>query len=195
MTVNIRQESRKRRIFSPGSGTWAEADDGKPFYNLELMRYYDQLRTFPGAPTSRAPRTIQRALRKEYAAAAVEDRWVPHGGRVDAGKEPDDIRTGPRRLEPGLDGAVSSRRAFLSLLADPAYGSLMPYKMMALKVVNVPVSGEVVIPEMRAVVGALCLFLAVGWIRLPGGNKDGARGITEPRGQLLRDAFLVSSPC
>src|SRR5215213_6933045 len=29
---------------------WAEADDGKPVYMLNLMRYYDELRPFPGAP-------------------------------------------------------------------------------------------------------------------------------------------------
>jgi hypothetical protein len=88
-----------------------------------------------------------------------------------------------------------SRRAFLSLLADPAYGPLQPYKMMALKVVIVPVSGEVVIPEMRAVVG--------GALPLPGGGLDpGCPGeirtahweSLEPGVQLLRDAFLVSSP-
>src|SRR5262249_41977610 len=29
---------------------WAEADDGKPVYMLNLMRFYPQLRSFPGAP-------------------------------------------------------------------------------------------------------------------------------------------------
>src|SRR5512135_2383787 len=30
---------------------WAEADDGKPVYMLNLMRYYDPPRTHPGGPT------------------------------------------------------------------------------------------------------------------------------------------------
>jgi hypothetical protein len=30
--------------------TWAEADDGKPFFNLNLIRYYPENRTWPGAP-------------------------------------------------------------------------------------------------------------------------------------------------
>jgi hypothetical protein len=65
-----------------------------------------------------------------------------------------------------------SRRAFLSLVADPAYGPIEPYKTMALKVVLTPVSGNRVTPDMRAVVGGalLCLFLAVGWIRAARGN-------------------------
>jgi hypothetical protein len=29
---------------------WAEADDGKPFYMLNLMRYYPELQRFPGTP-------------------------------------------------------------------------------------------------------------------------------------------------
>ena len=30
--------------------TWMENDDGKPFYMLNLMRYYSDLRRLPGAP-------------------------------------------------------------------------------------------------------------------------------------------------
>ena len=29
---------------------WAEADDGKPFYMFNLIHFFPQLRTFPGAP-------------------------------------------------------------------------------------------------------------------------------------------------
>ena len=60
-----------------------------------------------------------------------------------------------------------SRRAFLSLLADPAYAPNMPYKLIALYLALVPVSGDVVIPDLRSVVGAtlLGLFLAIGWFR------------------------------
>src|SRR5437764_10008330 len=30
---------------------WAEADDGKPVFMLNLMRYYDRVRHYPGAPS------------------------------------------------------------------------------------------------------------------------------------------------
>jgi hypothetical protein len=33
--------------------TWAEADDGRPFYMLNLMRYYPELRRFPDNPSFR----------------------------------------------------------------------------------------------------------------------------------------------
>ena len=44
-----------------------------------------------------------------------------------------------------------SRRAFLRLLADPAYGPVEPYKKMAVELVLVPVSGEVVLPAIPKV--------------------------------------------
>jgi hypothetical protein len=59
-----------------------------------------------------------------------------------------------------------NRRAFLSLVADPAYAPFVPYKFMALEIVLVPVSGEVRVPDLRLVVGGglLILFLTVGWV-------------------------------
>jgi hypothetical protein len=80
--------------------------------------------------------------------------------------------------EPALDDwsralvvRYPSRRDFLNLMADPAYGPLEPYKTMALKVVLVPVSGDLVLPDLRFVVGAalLVVFLVAGWIRAAGG--------------------------
>jgi len=35
---------------------WAENDDGRPVYMLNLMRFFDQLRPFPGAPVTGTPR-------------------------------------------------------------------------------------------------------------------------------------------
>jgi len=42
-----------------------------------------------------------------------------------------------------------------------------PYKFIALEIDLVPVSGEMVIPDLRVIVGAslLALFLAVNWFR------------------------------
>src|SRR5262249_23267234 len=74
---------------------------------------------------------------------------------------------------PALDGwgrvvivRYPNRRAFLSLLADPAYAPLGPSKFLALEFVWVPVAGGLRVPDLRLVVGGglLVLFLAVGWI-------------------------------
>ena len=147
---------------------WAEADDGKPVYMLNLMRYYDELRKFPGAPNFQGNPEESNTHYEKHATRML----LKIGGYLMVG--------GPTQgknlmtYEPDLDDwsrvlvvRYPSRRAFLSLLADPAYGPIEPYKVMALKVVLTPVSGQQVIPDMRAVVGGalLCLFLAVGWIR------------------------------
>jgi hypothetical protein len=60
-----------------------------------------------------------------------------------------------------------SRRAFLELLADPDYAPIEPYKFMALEVVLVPVTAELLVPDLRVLVGGLLLtgYLAVGWVR------------------------------
>ena len=70
-----------------------------------------------------------------------------------------------------------SRRAFLSLLADPAYAPYEPYKFMALEIALVPISGDVVIPDLRWIVGGILtvLFLLVGWIRTARGKPQGRR--------------------
>ena len=60
-----------------------------------------------------------------------------------------------------------SRRAVLELFADPAYAPFEPYKMMALQVVLVPTQGDMVVPELRWLLGGvlLLLFMAIGWLR------------------------------
>ena len=60
-----------------------------------------------------------------------------------------------------------SRRAFLSLVCDPAYLQIAPYKFAALKLDLLPLEPETVIPDPRwlAAGGSLIVFLAVGWFR------------------------------
>ncbi len=49
------------------------------------------------------------------------------------------------------------RRAFFELLSDPDYPKVLPYKLAALKVVLLPMHDELVVPDLRWVVGALLL--------------------------------------
>lgn len=152
---------------------WAEADDGKPVYMLNLMRHYDQLRTFPGTPDFQGTPEQSNALyEKRTTRMLFKLGGYPMVGGPTQGKN---LMT----YEPELDDwsrvlmvRYPSRRAFLSLVADPEYGPIEPYKIMAMKVVLTPVSGEIVIPDMRAVLGGalLSLFLAVGWIRAARGK-------------------------
>jgi hypothetical protein len=60
-----------------------------------------------------------------------------------------------------------SRRAFLDLVTDPAYAPAAPYKLMALDVVLVPSTGEIVLPNLWLAAGVVLLlvFATTCWIR------------------------------
>lgn len=144
-------------------------DDGRPFYMLNLMRYYPQLQTLPGVSASFAG-TPQQSN------AYYEDQVMPmllgRGGYPAYGGEihernilsPEDELNDWQRL---LLIRYPSRRAFMSLMSDPAYAPLAPYKLRALKVVLTPSQPELVLPSLNLALGAfsLLLFTAFGWRR------------------------------
>jgi hypothetical protein len=44
-----------------------------------------------------------------------------------------------------------SRRTFLKLASDPSYAPIEPYKFMALEIDLVPVSGDMLVPDLRLI--------------------------------------------
>lgn len=147
---------------------WALADDGRPVYMLNLMRYYAQLRRFDGAPRfDGTPEQSNTLYESEVMPLLLKAGGYP----LIAGSTQGSNVLGHA---PALDDwsrvlvvRYPSRRAFLDLMTDPAYAPIESYKMMALQVVLTPVRGELVIPELRWVVAAaaLVLFLLVAWLR------------------------------
>jgi hypothetical protein len=147
---------------------WLENDDGKPFYMLNLMRYYSELRRFPGAPEFKGSPEESNA-RYEMAARFM---LLKLGGFPLFAGTPQ----GKNLLEhdPALDAwsrlllvRYPSRRAFMKLLSRPEYHDIEPYKIMALQVVLTPATPQLVLPSVSLVVGGICLvvFLAIGWAR------------------------------
>jgi hypothetical protein len=67
-----------------------------------------------------------------------------------------------------------SRRTFLKLASDPSYAPMEPYKFMALEIDLVPISGDMLVPDLRLIVGGslLVLFLAVNWLRAARHEKN-----------------------
>ncbi len=147
---------------------WAEADDGKPVYMLNLMRLYPQLRTFPGTPEFHGtPEEANAIYEKGVAMMLFKRAGYPMVGGRAQGKNLLEVPAALDNWSRVVVVRYPSRRAFLSLLADPAYAPYAPYKLMALETALVPVSRALAIPDLRLVVGAILviLFLAVGWIR------------------------------
>ncbi len=149
---------------------WAEADDGQPFYMLNLMRHHRTLRQFPGSlPFDGSPVDANN-----YYENKTLPMLVTNGGSLPFGSATHGqalIPVGADRDQDDWTRALvvryTSRRAFLALLSDPAYAKVAPYKMMALDVLLVPTSGDIVLPDPRVMLGAilLCLFLLAGWLR------------------------------
>jgi hypothetical protein len=147
---------------------WAEADDGKPVFMLNLMRNYSQVRHYPGAPEFKGS---PEESNKFYESISIPLLFKRFGYPMFLGTTQGKNIIG---MEPALNDwsevivvRYRNRRAFLSLLADPVYGPVMPYKLMAVRLYLTPLSGSLVIPDLRWVVGAaaLVIFLAAGWIR------------------------------
>jgi hypothetical protein len=150
---------------------WLESDDGKPFYMLNLMRYYPELRRLPNAPDFEGTPQESNA---RYEAAAKSMLLKIGGYPLYAGTP-----QGKNILahDPALDDwsrlllvRYPSRRAFTKLLANPRYRDIEPYKLMALRVVLTPTSPQMVVPSVPLLVGSVLLvvFLAIGWARAAG---------------------------
>lgn len=151
-----------------GLRAWAEEDDGKPFYNLNMIRFFDKNRMWPGAPEfDGTPVEANEYYEKNVVGLLLKQASYPMvGGKVQGQNL---IKTLPDQ-DPWSTVEVvryRSRRAFLQLLADPSYAPYEPYKFMALEIDLVPLSGDMVIPDTRWIAGGalLALFLVMGWIR------------------------------
>jgi len=55
----------------------------------------------------------------------------------------------------------------MELFSNPEYLRVMPYKLVGLRLLTVPVSLRFQLPDLRPALGSvsLMIFLAVGWIR------------------------------
>jgi uncharacterized protein (DUF1330 family) len=147
---------------------WMAADDGKPVYMLNLMRFNPELKHYAGAPDISATPREANAI---YEDAAIPMLLKRGGFPIYAGEA-----QGANIMvhDPALDHwnrvlvvRYPSRRAFMDLVSDPAYREIAPYKLMALTVVLTPTGKEMAIPELPLLAGfvLLAIFLAAGWMR------------------------------
>jgi hypothetical protein len=150
---------------------WLESDDGKPFYMLNLMRYYSELRRLPNAPEFQGTPQESNA---RYEAAARSMLLKLGGYPMFAGTP-----QGKNIVEhdPALDNwsrlllvRYPNRRALMKLLTNPTFREIEPYKLMALQLILTPTTAEMVVPSVPMMVGGalLVLFLAIGWARAAG---------------------------
>jgi len=158
----------EREGLAAAAKAWMAADDGKPVYMLNLMRFHPQVKRYPGAPAFTGTPRESNARYEEVAIPLLLKRggYPLYGGDAQG----DNILV----HEPALDHwnrvlvvRYPSRRAFMELVSDPAYREIAPYKLMALTVVLTPTGKEMAIPELPLLAAGvlLAIFLAAGWIR------------------------------
>lgn len=158
-----------KREFLSRIRAWMEADDGRAFYNFNIMRYYPQLHRSEGDPPfDGTPKASNARYESLVAPMLLEIGGYPSfAGNVDTsnlvGYGPD--VDGWHRI---VIARYPSRRALMKLLANPDYQRVEPYKAMALdQLLLIPTNGTLVLPDLTWLVGGACLaaFLAAGWIR------------------------------
>jgi hypothetical protein len=146
---------------------WAEADDGRPIYMFNLIHFFPQLRSFPGAPEFKGTPQESNA----YYMKRLAWLWLSHAAYpiFDGVTQAENlINMQPERTWGQVTVArYRNRRTFLKLLSDPAYAPVEPYKFMAMELDLVPVSGRLVIPDLRWLLGGsfIIIFLLIEWVR------------------------------
>jgi hypothetical protein len=148
---------------------WMEADDGRPFFNLNVMRNYPKLQRTENDPEFDGTPAESNAHYEALTAPMLVKigAYPTFAGDVDAANL--------FGFDPNMDHwsriaivRYPSRRAFLDLLSNPAYQEVEPYKAMALEqLLLIPARAELVLPDSSWLIGgaSIMLFLGIGWFR------------------------------
>lgn len=148
---------------------FAERDDGRDIYMVNLLRYHDRMAAgrdpagqFAGTPleandiyeANAKPILMKSGAFPIFAGVAEEPNAV--GGD-------DPAEDNWSRV---LVVHYPSRRHFLDLLTDAKYLTRADFKSYAMHMALVPVKRQLVVPDFRflAAFGAIVLFLLVAWV-------------------------------
>ena len=147
---------------------WARDDDGRPVLLVNLMRYRDELGELPSSADFQTPAQANAYYEKLVAPLAIKRGEYPLlGGGAQATSLTPSSAEDANQWQRVVVMRAPSRRAFIEFVADPAYGPTIPYKMAAADVVLIPIDAEMVIPDLRWLVGGVFLtaYLIIGWRR------------------------------
>lgn len=141
---------------------WGANDDGQPVYMVNLLRFNDGLRRWPGAPDFKdtptpaeandhyefglAPLALRSGVYPVFNSIAQGSNIISHAPQVDNWDRVAVMR-------------FPSRRAFFKWAADPTFGRLFAYKYAAVEIALVPTTAELLLPDLRLLLGALLLII------------------------------------
>lgn len=150
--------------------SFAQNDDGRDVYMLNLLRYNDRMATGP-AQAGRFKGTPDEAN------VIYEDNAKPilmksgafpiFSGKVEEANVIGGADAAEDNWTRILVVHYPSRRHFFELLTNPEYLKKADYKSYAMHIALVPVKRELVVPDFRflAAVGAIILFLIIALIK------------------------------
>lgn len=148
---------------------FAENDDGRDIYMLNLLRYNEAMANGPD-PAGSFSGTPDEA-NTIYEANAKPVLMKSGAFPIFAGKVEDlNAVGGPDPAEDNWTRILvvhyPSRRHFFDLLTNPQYLSKADFKSYAMHMALVPVKREMVIPDFRqlAIAAAIVVFLSAGWV-------------------------------
>jgi hypothetical protein len=166
----------EQAVFLARMRAFGLADDGRPVYMLNAMRYYPGLKHGPGMEGVRGTPAEANAT-YEKAVMPILFRLGAYplfGGQTMEIRADGKAHSNLDGFDPAIDDwsrilvvRYPSRRAFFELLSDPQWLRFAPYKLAALELALVPASAQMVIPDIRWVMGGACLivFLGTCWLR------------------------------
>lgn len=149
---------------------FAEADDGRDVYMLNLLRTNDRMAEGPALAGSfkGTPEEANVIYENNAKPILLRSGAFP----IFAGKvEEPNVIGGADAAEDNWSRILvvhyPSRRHFFELLADPQYLTKADFKSYAMHIALVPVKRELVVPDFRllALAGAVFLFLLVALVR------------------------------
>lgn len=149
---------------------FAEKDDGKDIYMLNLLRFYPKMAMGP-APAGKFKGTPEQAnvIYEETAKPLLmkSGAFPIFAGHVDESNAVGGLDPAEDNWDRVLVVHYPSRRHFLDLLTHPEYLKKADFKSYAMHMALVPVKRDLVVPDFRllAIVGAIILFLVVALVR------------------------------
>ena len=165
---------------------WGYADDGGATYLANIFHFNDQAEMakamWPGlniTPKEDGEKTHQVYLDVVQGLILPKGVWPAIGTRAQGMGVPG--KTNIAGFYPGFDewneiniNRYRDRRTIMELFSNPEYLRVMPYKLVGLHLLTVPVSLRFQFPDLRLAMGGLfvTIVLAVGWIRAERRNRS-----------------------
>ncbi len=175
---NVVQPPEVKANFIARVRAWAATDDGKPVLMVNMMRFRDKLGELPpDIKFKGTPHEANAYYESLVAPLAIKRGEYPMIGGAAQAKSLLASDTGLEQLDRVVVMRAPSRRAFIEFMADPAYGPTVPIKHAATDVILIPIDSDMVIPDLRWIVGGLLLifYLLIRWRRAERALRNATR--------------------